>query len=373
MDYSDLVDRRKDGSNLTWTKRETSAAFEALMALKIPKKEDIVYTNLIIKNYPLTIEGVRTCIKDNDLDETNIKDVAYASIIVALVETNMIPKTSDVDYAPTNTKPNANSVVTEKIVNRRKEHAALTVRATMFLMAQGMNQENLSWFKSYCNVYGPYITERRFVELCKLIMTTDAIQYVFNTMTIGELYAQNKVFLHRLVRLSAPELVRKALRMIVGTDLMKMIDPRAVLKYKMFSKAGLAAQIAAGPLKCFCKGDKSPLECSPLPKDMPLVELQPIDAPYDAELLRQTKIILEEFNIEHGKWFQGDKAMAGATLKDTYFRDKLRAIKAVQADRIKAMNGTDAVGIMRVGDWENARSGAVIANLASDWSETPGV
>nr|GMC49080.1 hypothetical protein Iba_chr01bCG4480 [Ipomoea batatas] len=43
----------------------------------------------------------------------------------------------------------------------------------------------------------------------------------------------------------APELVKRALRMIVGTDLIKMIDPRAVLRYKMFSEAGLAANIAA--------------------------------------------------------------------------------------------------------------------------------
>nr|GLL16881.1 uncharacterized protein LOC109164471 [Ipomoea trifida] len=98
---------------------------------------------MIIKNYPLTIEGVQTCIKNNDLDETNVRDVAYASIVVNLAETNMIPRTSDVDYASTNAEPNANTMACEP---------------------------------------------------------------------------------------SAPELVRRALRMIVGTDLIKMIDPRAILR-----------------------------------------------------------------------------------------------------------------------------------------------
>nr|GME09620.1 hypothetical protein Iba_scaffold8941CG0080 [Ipomoea batatas] len=48
---------------------------------------------------------------------------------------------------------------------------------------------------------------------------------------------------------SASELVRRALRMIVGTDLIKMIDPRAILRYKMFFEAGLAANIAAAVVK----------------------------------------------------------------------------------------------------------------------------
>ncbi|XP_031096142.1 uncharacterized protein LOC116000246 [Ipomoea triloba] len=63
-------------------------------------------------------------------------------------------------------------------------------------------------------------------------------------MTVSHLYAQNRVFIYRLIRLSALELVWKA----VGTDLIKMMNPIAVNRYKRFPKAGLAAQIATGPL-----------------------------------------------------------------------------------------------------------------------------
>nr|GMD70775.1 protein BOBBER 1-like [Ipomoea batatas] len=51
-----------------------------------------------------------------------------------------------------------------------------------------------------------------------------------------------------LIRLSALELVSKAVKMAVGTDLIKMMNPIVVNRYKRFSKGGLAAQIAAGPL-----------------------------------------------------------------------------------------------------------------------------
>nr|GMC86527.1 armadillo repeat-containing kinesin-like protein 2 [Ipomoea batatas] len=42
--------------------------------------------------------------------------------------------------------------------------------------------------------------------------------------------------------------VRKAVKIAVGTDLIKMMNPTAVNRYKRFSKSGLAAQIATGPL-----------------------------------------------------------------------------------------------------------------------------
>nr|GMD76752.1 T-complex protein 1 subunit delta [Ipomoea batatas] len=52
----------------------------------------------------------------------------------------------------------------------------------------------------------------------------------------------------QLIRLSTPELVSKAVKMVVGIDLIKMMNRIAVNRYKRFCKAALAAQIAAGPL-----------------------------------------------------------------------------------------------------------------------------
>nr|GMD45562.1 T-complex protein 1 subunit delta-like [Ipomoea batatas] len=50
-------------------------------------------------------------------------------------------------------------------------------------------------------------------------------------MIVSDLYAQNMVFIYRLIRLSALELMKKAVKMAVGTGT------------KRFSKAGLAVEL----------------------------------------------------------------------------------------------------------------------------------
>nr|GMD66540.1 protein BOBBER 1-like [Ipomoea batatas] len=140
------------------------------------------------------------------------EDVAYAVVLV--LDAGMIPRTSTTPYIAIETPLNPRSVIDQEAFDRWKGHAALTLRATMFLMSQGLTHETVSWFDSYCNVH----------SWC------------------------DRVFIYRLIRLSALELVSKAVKMAVGTDLIKMMNPIVVNRYKRFSKGGLAAQIAASPL-----------------------------------------------------------------------------------------------------------------------------
>nr|GMD63795.1 protein BOBBER 1-like [Ipomoea batatas] len=143
------------------------------------------------------------------------EDVAYAVVLV--LDAGMIPRTSTTPYVAIETPLNPRSMIDQEAFDRWKGHAALTLRATMFLMSQGLTHETVSWFDSYY-----YDCEN--------------------------LYAQDRVFIYRLIRLSALELVSKAVKMAVGTDLIKMMNPIVVNRYKRFSKGGLAAQIVAGPL-----------------------------------------------------------------------------------------------------------------------------
>nr|GMD45561.1 pentatricopeptide repeat-containing protein At4g14850-like [Ipomoea batatas] len=68
-------------------------------------------------------------------------------------------------------------------------------------MVMVLTHETVSWFDTYCNVHG------------------------------------------WLIRLSALELMKKAVKMAVGTGLIKLMNPIAVNRYKRFSKAGLAVEL----------------------------------------------------------------------------------------------------------------------------------
>nr|GLL31258.1 hypothetical protein TSUD_115590 [Ipomoea trifida] len=94
-----------------------------------------------------------------------------------------------------------------------------------------LTHETVSWFDSYCNVHDWYVSERRFTYMCKLMMI------------VSDLYPQNRVFIYRLIRLSALELMKKAAKVDVGTGLIKLMNPIAVNRYKRFSKAGLALEL----------------------------------------------------------------------------------------------------------------------------------
>nr|GMD87514.1 histone deacetylase 19-like [Ipomoea batatas] len=94
-----------------------------------------------------------------------------------------------------------------------------------------LTHETVSWFDSYCNVHGWYVSERRFTYMCKLMMI------------VSDLYPQNRVFIYRLIRLSALELMKKAAKVDVGASLIKLMNPIAVNRYKRFSNAGLALEL----------------------------------------------------------------------------------------------------------------------------------
>nr|GMD62649.1 cyclin-D1-1 isoform X2 [Ipomoea batatas] len=90
-----------------------------------------------------------------------------------------------------------------------------------------------------------YIFEPKTIRRMEFLVLTVLDWRLRNMIQTERIFS---LFIYRLIRLSALELVRKAVKMAVGTDLIKMMNPIVVNRYKRFSKAGLAAQIAAGPL-----------------------------------------------------------------------------------------------------------------------------
>nr|GLL41423.1 cyclin-D1-1 isoform X2 [Ipomoea trifida] len=90
-----------------------------------------------------------------------------------------------------------------------------------------------------------YIFEPKTIRRMEFLVLTVLDWRLRNMIQTERIFC---LFIYRLIRLSALELVRKAVKMAVGTDLIKMMNPIVVNRYKRFSKAGLAAQIAAGPL-----------------------------------------------------------------------------------------------------------------------------
>nr|GMC60163.1 cyclin-D1-1 [Ipomoea batatas] len=90
-----------------------------------------------------------------------------------------------------------------------------------------------------------YIFEPKTIRRMEFLVLTILDWRLRNMIQTERIFC---LFIYRLIRLSALELVRKAVKMTVGIDLIKMMNPIVVNRYKRFSKAGLAAQIAAGPL-----------------------------------------------------------------------------------------------------------------------------
>ncbi|KAA8527299.1 hypothetical protein F0562_034604 [Nyssa sinensis] len=103
--------------------------------------------------------------------------------------------------------------------------------------------------------------------------------------------------------------------------ILKYFDPEALAEYRAFDETGLGAQIAAGPLYAYCKGEVDPLLRDLIPPDVRIVDPKAIEsAPYGAKTIRKAYIILEEAGFDFGRWFQGEKAMRYFDPIDLEFR-----------------------------------------------------
>ncbi|RHN70665.1 hypothetical protein MtrunA17_Chr3g0138011 [Medicago truncatula] len=160
-------------------------------------------------------------------------------------------------------------------------------------------------------------------------------------LTLRDINAENNVFSYMLVRLSSPALVKKALQLMPYKAIYGYFDPAAVRAYRNFDQAavrayrnfdqaGLAAQIAAGPLCVYCKGNINPLTIANYSDDIKLSQLAPIyKAPYHEPTLRLVKIILDEYGIQYGRWYQGARAAAIQSPTDNRFRAIVKKIREV--------------------------------------------
>ncbi|KAA8527298.1 hypothetical protein F0562_034605 [Nyssa sinensis] len=110
--------------------------------------------------------------------------------------------------------------------------------------------------------------------------------------------------------------------------ILKYFDPEALAEYRAFDETGLVAQIAAGPLYAYCKGEVDPLLRDLIPPDVRVIDPKGIEsAPYDAKTIRKAYIILEEAGFDFGRWFQGEKAMRYFDPIDLEFRAVVKSVR----------------------------------------------
>jgi len=287
-------------------------------------KFDISYPRFSIKNYGYNADAVAMQLKDNSGDITNLRDRYFACVVSMLAHTDMIPA-DKVDLATVD--KNISAKISDLTLSNGKMMTDLVLKVALHTFCHDMSHGSLKCYGAFTKESGNITSETRLVNICRAIHAAGSVQKIMDMLTLRDINAENSVFSYMLVRLSSPGLVKKALQLMPYNPIYEYFDPVALTAYKNFDQAGLAAQIAAGPLRIYCEGNINPLTIANYSEDIKLSQLAPIaKAPYDEPTLRLVKIILDEYGIQYGRWYQGIKAAAIETPIDTRFRALVKKI-----------------------------------------------
>jgi len=290
-------------------------------------KFDLSYPRFEIKNYGYTADAVAMQFKDNSGDITDPRDVYFACILSMLAHTDMIPADKG-DLATVD--KNISAKISDLTLSNGKNMTNLVLKVALHAFCHDISDGRLKCYDAFTKVSGNFISETRLVNICRAIHAAGSVQKIMNMLTLRDINAENNVFSYMLVRLSSPALVKKALLLMPYKVIYGFFNPAAIRAYRNFDQAGLAAQIAAGPLRVYCKGNINPLTIANYPDDIKLSQLAPIyKAPYDEPTLRLVKIILDEYGIQYGRWYQGAKAAAIQSPIDNRFRALVKKIREV--------------------------------------------
>jgi hypothetical protein len=289
---------------------------------------DISYPRFSIKNYGYNADAVAMQLKDNSGDITNRRDVYFACIVSMLAHTDMIP--ADKGDLATVFDKNISAKISDLALSNGKRMTNLVLKVALHAFCHDISDGRLKCYDAFTKVSGNFISETRLVNICREIHAAGSVGKIMDMLTLRDINAENNVFSYMLVRLSSPALVKKALQLMPHKAIYGYFDPAAVRAYRNFDQAGLAAQIAAGPLRVYCKGNINPLTIANYSDDIKLSQLAPIyKAPYHEPTLRLVKIIPDEYGIQYGRWYQGARAAAIQSPTDNRFRALVKKIREV--------------------------------------------
>lgn len=265
----------------------------------------------------------------NGLDELNIRDVCYGSIMIMLVQTQAINHSAAAAAGPINPAPN--SLATAANLARFAPLARTMMIAALAAAAEGSMDGDIDWAESFLNVYGSFASEGRVKSILSIILAHGHLGGLCAIVTIGEIAALNMVLGYRFTRFSTPGLIGRALNTMPYDHVCQVMSVNDVTDYQNFSDCGIAAQIASYGLRQFCTGmvpANNPLAV-PAPNTT-IAQLTAIpNPPYHPTLIKQAYIILEENGTLPAKWYQGIKAMQGATMVDISFRNRVKRCKLI--------------------------------------------
>lgn len=315
---------------------------KALMELPEPTRVDLNFvSSLTLRPYPFTIIGVASFIKDNSLNSADLKDIIFGIVLVKLVSIGAIFPDLD-DFSEDKVTKNDIGNITDGKLEVFAGWAKNMMVVALHVYSRGNFCDDISWYNSYCAVKGAYLSHARFTNIARMIINSGSIGDICKIITLGELRSENKVLRYRIERLSSPSLVKAALDAMPYEVILKHFNAAIISEYRKFDEGGIAAQIAAGPLSVYCKGDVDALLGDKIPGDVRIVDLKPIESvPYDARTLRMVYIILEEVKYSFGRWFQCEKAMKRMNVFDMYFRSIVKAVNAKIKEKADAVDITD--------------------------------
>jgi hypothetical protein len=329
--------------------------------IREPVRVDISAAPYSVKNWVMTPKAVQDCLTTNALDANDNRDVILSIIIVKLASIGMIPCSQEYNEGAV---PEGTLAATEMKIQAFEGLAKTMCFVSLFAYCQGYNQDAISWFQSFTAVKGHFITESRFTYIIKMIISAGKMEELMSLITIRDVLTANKVFQFRLTRFSTPGLIETALKKMPYDGIWKYFNNNELADYRRFLAGGVLAQIAAGPLNIYCKGELNPLTDIPTDQDVGLSNLAPItNMPYHQDSIRKAYIILEETQTDFGKWYQGMKSMKDSGSSDRIFRNVVREYNDIlRRKTTEAIAGTKEIEEIEA-EIESGRRGETPSSL----------
>lgn len=229
-----------------------------------------LYTGqFIAKSYEIGKKGVVQFLKDNSIGHDAPKDVLYGAICIELIGAGVIKSSGDANYTATEAEI---AMILMSLIEAGKSLARTVCMVALHAFCQGIDGNSLSWYNSLMEVEGNFISKCRLVDLLKLIQASGTIPQIMECMAVDIATTENNIFKYRFTRLSAPGLIRTALKALTYEVIYDFFDPDV---YKMFDESGILAQIASGPLNIYCKGKIDPIRHKNIPPNVKLSDLKP--------------------------------------------------------------------------------------------------
>lgn len=337
--YNNLKKGYKKFDDSMRCKREIPEKARFLLDQRPPAFIELFTDRLKVRDTPPTVHSIRVFCVENGLNEEEIEDAAFAGICVCLANagallptmTTALPTVAEIEVKP---KSQISDIKLPIWMNSARR---MLCAALLYDSQSGKNGE-LSWYESYCKVYGRMMRVKRFCDVCESIISSGFLNHYVDFLTVGEVVCANNVSVYRYKRLSTPDVIMNAFAKVQNETIYRMIDPDVLMKYVKFVRAGVLGQIASGPLKSLCHGTINVLEVEDIADDVTIGELKPIsEPPFDVRMIKQAYLIHKVFDTVPGKWYQGLREKDNMDARDNIFYSIVKAYKASEDEAAARM------------------------------------